>query len=313
MVSKLFDNYRVKLVALSLAIFIWLYVVTEEPYEYALQVPVVVTNLHEDRVVRNDLPERATVLFRGSGKSLIGLMVNPDARIVLDLSRIRYRYTFRLTPDRVRLTHRDPELTAVEVLEPDTITVLLAEKRRRTVPVLPQITVEPAKGYRVNGDVQVSPDSVRATGPKDLVDAMPAVPTQHLVIQNARKDIKREIDLQRVAGDKIKLFPDRVQVFVDLQKVGQRKLTDVPVEIRNHPRGVRVECVPGTLSITLEGAAEVLDHLQKEMIVAYVDYRHWSGDPNAEIAAYIETPPGVSYREVNPSRFRLLVEKEASE
>ncbi len=310
---RLFQNYRAKLVVLALAIFLWFYVVTEEQYEYALDIPVVVVNLREDRVIRNQIPERARVLFEGTGKSLIGLMLNPDARLVLDLRNIRYRYTFHLAPKRVQFDRRNPRLVALRIVHPDTITVLLAEKRRRKLPVQPQITIQPADGYMVVGTVRISPDSAWATGPKDLVDALRAIPTAPLHLENVRSDVKRQVKLQLPSGRKVNIYPDRVELFADVQKLTEKRLTEVPVEIRNHPRSVRVECIPSTLSLTLEGGMEQLVRLRKEDIVAYIDYRRWDGNPDGELTAYIETPPGIRYRDVLPARFRLLVQKGNSE
>jgi YbbR domain-containing protein len=313
MPSRLFQNYRIKLVVVALAIFLWFYVVTEERYEYALDIPVVVVNLREDRVIRNEIPERAEVLFEGTGKALLAMMLNPDARLVLDLSKIRYRYTFRLDPKRVQLDRRDPELVAVKVLQPDTITVLLAEKHRRRLPVNPDVTIHPANGYMVVGDVLVTPDSAWATGPRDLIDTLSAIRTTPVRLKEARGDVKRRVRLLPPGGRMVSIYPERAEIFVDVQKLTETKITGIPVEIRNHPRNLHVESVPSTLSLTLEGGVDLLLQLKKEDIVAYVDFRHWNGDLDGELPAYIETPPGIRYRDVRPARFRLLVEKGASE
>lgn len=78
----LFENLGVKLVALLLAVVVYLHVYTERPASMTLSFPIETADLSDSLVVTRLAPAAVTVELRGTGKQLIRLrLTEPQLKI----------------------------------------------------------------------------------------------------------------------------------------------------------------------------------------------------------------------------------------
>ena len=78
------------------------------------------------------------------------------------------------------------------------------------------------------------------------------------------------------------------------------------------PENVNIYARPSTLSLVLEGGGELLAQLDRNDIIAYLDYNRIKGSPGIEHPAVIKKPPGINYRDVQPKNFKLVFETNSS-
>ena len=76
----------------------------------------------------------------------------------------------------------------------------------------------------------------------------------------------------------------------------------------NVPRGIKVSVIPTSLSIRLQGGVEVLKKVDKNKIQATINYYRNRNKGN-RIPATIQVPKDISFSDVKPQKFELLVEK----
>ncbi|MFQ6116347.1 MAG: YbbR-like domain-containing protein [bacterium] len=313
MTVRLFNNYKIKIVVVVIALFIWFFVVTEDDYEYALEVPVTAINIPENKVLLSEIPNDAKVKIKGSGKALIALSVSRGARLELDLSDVVHKKTFFLEPKNVLLSRPASSLMTEEIISPDSITVLLDDYQKKKVAVATKIKAKSAPGYTIVGEVQINPDSVTISGPKSVVSQVDKVFTKELEYSDLKFDLKETVPLASLPSEKVEISVQQVDVFLDVQKLLEVTIKEVPVEVRNAPRNIIVHVVPSTLSLVLEGGGDLLTGVSRDDIVAYIDYARVKDSPNKEHAVYIDTPPGVSYRDVKPKLFKFVFERRSSQ
>lgn len=310
MKKPLLENYRIKLVVLTVAIVFWFAVVTENDYSYELDIPIVVTNLLPSKTPSSHLPATARVRFEGRGKALLALLFTRDAYVELDLAAVRNSAAVELEPSMVHVPRRNLPVTARQVLSPNTIAIKLSNLHIRTVPIKPMIEIGTQPGYTVVGGVQLAPDSVSLTGPEELLQKILAVLTHKQSYQNLHEKFSAEVELQA--------FPDstwigmplkKTEITVDVQKIIELNLQEIPVRVKNAPAHLRVTAVPSTLSLTIEGGEHLLLSLKREDVVAYLDFSHAQDNELEGHLPEIVTPPGVRYRNVKPASFKLMMER----
>jgi hypothetical protein len=312
MTVKILRNYKIKLIVLTFAIFIWFFVVTENDYEYMIEVPVNILNVPAGKVILNEIPRTAKIKVHGIGKALIALSVSRGARVDLDLSEVERHKTFILEPKNVFFSRAGSSIEAKEIISPDSINIILDDFINKKVVIVPKFDIKPAPGYTVAGDVKLNPDSLLISGPASLVSKIDEISTQEAEYTDLRSDLKEVIDLAPLPSDKITASTDKIEVYLDIQKLLERTISEVPVEVRNAPRNMIVHVVPSTLSLVLEGGADLVSQVSRNDIVAYIDYKRMKNASGRERPAYIETPPGVSYRDVKPKLFKIVLERRSA-
>lgn len=312
MTVKILKNYKIKLIVLTFAVFIWFFVVTENDYEYMIEVPVKVLNVPAGKIILNEIPRTTKVKVHGNGKALIALSVSRGARVDLDLSGIEHRKTFVLEPKNIFFSRASSSIEAKEIISPDSINVILDDFINKKVAIVPKFNIKSAPGYTVVGEVKLNPDSLLISGPASLVSKIYELYTQEAEYTDLRSDLKEIIDLAPLPSEKITTLTNKIEVFLDIQKLLERTISEVPVEVRNAPKNMIVHVVPSTLSLVLEGGAELVSQVSRNDIVAYIDYKRMRNAFGSERPAYIETPPGISYRDVKPKLFKIVLERRRS-
>jgi YbbR domain-containing protein len=309
MKGTLLENYRVKLVVIALATLFWFAVVTENDYEYDIDVPVVLVNTPEGKIPVNDPPATARVRFEGKGRALLALLFSRDARVVLDLDNIRHSHTFNLRPQMVHRPRGGAALTPLQILAPDTVRVQLTNRLEKTIPVIAAVNITTVPGYTVVQPWRLDPDSVKISGPKETVRNIDSVLTVHKEFTSAQQRFSQRLRLQPFPESmRIRLAVDEIDFFADVQKLIEVTLQEIPVQVQNVPARLKVTPVPSTLSLTVEGGEQLLLNLKREDIKAYIDFARIRGSETEGHPAYIRTPDGVRYRDVKPAFFKLIME-----
>lgn len=308
-----FRNFKVKVVVFLLAVVLWFFVITESEYEHIQDVPITVINLAEDKVILNDIPRTGKIKIKGSGKDLIALNVGRGAKLILDLSGVKKKKTFRLEPRNVLLSRGSSGLLTTQVLMPDTVTVFLDDLLTKKVPIIPKIQPKVAPGYTKVGDISLSQDSVEVTGPKSLLTRIRQVNTSDESFSNLKFDLDTDVGLAPLGTPNIELSLDRVHVFQDVQKLVEVNMSGIPVVVRNAPGHLNLYVKPSTLSLVLEGGGELLASVQNTDVIAYLDYNRIKYTPENEHVPVVLPPPGISYRDMKPKTFQLVVEDKVEE
>ncbi len=309
--NVLVENLRVKLLVGILAILFWFAVVTENFYEYDVDVPIVAVNVPDGKIVANDLPAKARVRFEGKGRALLNLLFSREARVVLDLANVRQSHTFILQRQMVQSRRSSAELNPVHVLYPDTVRVKLTKLLEKRVRVSANMKITTIPGYTVVQPFHFEPDSITISGPAEIIRSIDSVATEHKEFSNLQHSLTERFRLQPFPAPQHVAFSENsVQVSVDVEKLIEMTLREIPVQVHNAPAHLKITPAPSTLSLTVEGGEKLLLNLKKENIVAYIDYARMRDTSSTGHPAYIRTPNGVRYRDVKPARFKLILENQ---
>jgi YbbR domain-containing protein len=264
MLDRLVVRWPLKLLAVLLAFLVWLAVTRQHMIPQVYDVPLGV-ELGENLILTGELPNRVAVRLRGPE----GLMRRVDAvglEVRIDVGEGVGDRNVLLQPENV---FGVPNGVDVEFIEPDRLTLSVAHKTSKRVPVEPVFLGEPAEGFAVYGS-RIIPDALVVVGPQDQVEEFERLRTDEI-----RLDGRTSSFSQRVVA-----IPENPEVGI----LNPRDL-EVTVEIDEAPveagfEGVRVvltgqvyeaEINPSAVKITLSGPPSLLRRVQPENLRAVVD------------------------------------------
>jgi YbbR domain-containing protein len=308
MVSHIFNNLATKLIVVVLAILVWFFVKTEDNYRYSFKIPLRVTNLGSDRIINNDVPKRIKITSWGKGRELLSLMLRKEMFYNLDVSRVEHSASFALEKGEIKLTH-ETNIEILNIVDPETVEVKIADLIIKKIPIIMEAEIQTLPGYTVVDEIVLKPDSVEVIGIEANIAKISTIRTQHKIFRNIKRDLQKRIQLEKPANKQVKLLTDEVELTVNIQKLMEKPIYEVPVTVINHPSNLKVTVIPSTLSLILEGGTDLLLNVTKQDVKAYIDYQKVHASKNKNHLAYIETPRGIRYRDVKPKRFKVVVEK----
>ena len=305
---KWLTNYKAKLFSLIFALLLWFFVVTDNHFDHTTTVAVRLINQPEGWILKKEIPSRITVLFRGSGKELLAF-ASRDKEIELDLRESARPRTFRLTVEMITDIPPEMAITPIRIIGTDSVHVELDRFAQKRVRVTPQMTIGPKDGYTMVGAVLLEPDSILVSGPRSVVDTVNQVNVFHREFAGLIKPISGKINFPPPDPSTIEYSESIVRFTVDIQRLGEKSVADIPVEVINIPRGFTVKVVPATFSLRLQGGVELLSRITSEDIAATIDYRSRARYRGKRIPATIVVPADIEFSNARPKDFELIVER----
>ena len=289
-------------------LFLWFYVTTDNQFDHTQYVSLRVINKPSGYILAEPIPSRARVRFRGKGKNLLSLGYR-DKRIEIDLQERAREAVIPLEPGMIKGIPSGAEIHPLRIVEPETVRVRLDRFAAKMVPVKPAMVLLPLDGYTQVGSVVLDPDSVVVSGPKGYVDEILEVSTEDLEYKNLLKEIRGKIALASAGRATLNYSSRAVEFKADIQRIGERVMTEIPIVVLNVPARLKVTAVPSTLSLRIQGGVNVLSKLRKEDVVASIDYGSRHRYRGEKVPANIQVPPGITFSESRPESFELVVER----
>ena len=203
-------------------------------------------------------------------------------------------------------------------------------------------TGTPAKGYLANGEVTVSPATVRIAAKSSILNDISSIqiPADAIDISGASEDVSATVDISEYLPDGARFadssFDGNVTVTVGIEKTAEKDLkvtmddfaiTNVPdgytasfVSISDSEDAITTQSMPETLTLKISGLQSTLDAVTKDDFTFTYDFDALiSGSANDNISgiytadAAITAPAGVTYTGGFHAAIRLSSEQDSSE
>ena len=306
--NKWFNHFKIKCLSFLCALILWLFIATDKHYDYILNVSLHLKNKPAEMILKTSVPSKVKVNFRGSGKELISLVFR-NKYIELDLNQITQSATYAMTVNMIEGIPPDMSVVPLNIVKPDSIKIELDQFAEKRVPIYPNITLIPLDGYIHVGDIILDPDSINIQGPKSLVNAIDHIPTQEKIYRNIIKEIRDKISLMPSSFETLQYSLNTTHFTAEIQRIGERIISDISIQVTNVPENMNVLVVPSTLSLRLQGGVKILSKTTKEDIVARINFLNRNRYERTRIPAMIEVPKDISFSDVKPPFFELIVER----
>jgi YbbR domain-containing protein len=262
-----FRHLGLKVLAITLAIVLWLTVAGEHVVERTLRVPLEFRNIPTALEIVGNTPDNVDVRVRGSS-ALLSRLQTGDIVAVLDLGAARAgSRLFHIRNDEVRA----PFGVEISQVVPATLSIDLEKSATRTVPVIPAVEGEPAPGFVV-GRVSSEPATVDIIGPETHVRQLAEATTEPVSVSGARSRV-RDVVTVGVTDSSVRLVqPQVATVLAEVWPAPvEREVPDVPVRWRNLGAGLRAQVTPSLVRVNVRGSRDPLSSLRSDAVQAFVD------------------------------------------
>ena len=262
-----FRAFGLKLLAVLIAVVLWITVAGEHVVERTLRVPLELRNVPDQLEIVGDPPMTVDVRLRGSS-ALLGRMEPGDVIAIVDLAAARPgSRLFHLRTDEVRR----PYGVEVAQITPVTIGLELETSGRRSVQVVPAVEGDPAPGF-VLGRALATPNTVEVVGPESRLRELTNATTEPISVAGQRANVTDTVTIG-VSDSALRLTrAQSATVTVEvLPAPVERDLPGVPIRWRNLGPQLTARITPTVLRVTVRGRRPSLDAIRAASIDAFVD------------------------------------------
>ena len=268
----IFADWGLKLVALAVALGLWLAVTGQRaPATVRLRNVALHFVLPAEMEIGNEPREQADVILRGSRRVLNALRAG-DVVLTYDASAHRPgERTVRLTPASVTLELPEGvsgEGLTVERIEPASVPLRLERRVEQWVEIEPRLEGKPAEGYELQG-VEARPGRVRVRGPEGHVNALRKATTEAVSVEGRTENFVAQQTAVEIGDRKVVPVDTVVDVIVRVgEPASERSFDAVPVTL---PEGAQGEAQPARAAVTLRGPRSVMRNLRADELAIVLE------------------------------------------
>ncbi|HHT9126188.1 MAG TPA: CdaR family protein [Candidatus Brocadiia bacterium] len=281
-------NIRVKLMALAMAVALWLYATGRHTGELAEDIPLVIST-PPGFTMLNEATNTVTIKVRGPQSlidNLSSMIKNRKVQATHNIAAYekdvgdQVNETILLDKDNLNL----PEGIRLDSITPSKIEVILGKLQKKYLKVRLKKEGEPALGYKITSEF-VYPSDVIVSGPSGALSVATEIDTTPINVNGITTDqnktfpwrvpIEQQITFMLggkeasvpVTCDKVVQVWFTISVQLDIkkfEKIGIKMLqpSDFPYEVKLQDQFIDLQ---------IRGPKLVLDKLQPSDIVAYID------------------------------------------
>lgn len=269
--SKKDEKIKVVLICIVISTTFWFFnALNQDDYTSQISYPVEWIYDQENYIAVGDLPSRVALEVNGGGWDLMtrffGFNMNPVAIELEEPSASKYVLTSQLRGDLSRSL--DP--VSVNFLIQDSLNYNIQPKVARKLKlVFNDAELDFDSDYKLNGEYQLTPDSLEVVGPQSLVYQLPNAIEVSAEVSGIDGDRSLEIDAPELP-DMISASVENLRLSFEVMRfipINERKL----VELVNLPDTTWV-AVPSEISIDYKIGESQFDVTDSSRIRIVADY-----------------------------------------
>ncbi|MFN7972197.1 MAG: CdaR family protein [Acidobacteriota bacterium] len=253
-----------KLLALALAVVVWLRVTGEEKVPLEIPVPLEIQNLPEALTFAEEAPSSVRVRLRAP-RAIIDRINPGDVDAKVDMSGAKLGGNFvPLTASDVRV----PFGAEVVAISPASLRLTIERKVRKSVPVLPDVRGQVPDGYELKG-VSVTPKEVEIEGAEDAVRVAIEAGTEVVLLTGRQAPFTERVNVDPKVNN-VHLTDQRpvsVEIVIE-EKGAERTVTGVKVTCQG---ASDVVLDPPEIAVLLGGPASLVGGITADAIGASVE------------------------------------------
>ena len=212
----LLDNLGLKLVALLLALAVYLNVFTERPASMVVSFPLEFTDLPDSLTLSGLAPADVKAEIRGTGKQFIRLWLT-EPRLKVSLAGVPAGHFDRvISADDLPLLPSD-KIVVERLVGPGRLDLRIERAILRRIPVAPRVEGTPKAGWTWAGTILSDPATLLVRGPMHSIASLDSVRLKSVQVEGRRDTVRA-----RVAPDSLPDWcsadPPTVMVAVPLRR-----------------------------------------------------------------------------------------------
>jgi hypothetical protein len=216
MLKRLTHNLRLKLLALAIALVMWVFVVGQDKAEMTVEVPVEITGISSDMVVTDDVVNKVYARISGPGTLVRRAAAERMVRRVNLAGMGMGEHVFQVLPEDLRL----PAGVSVMRVSPARFSITLAAKVSRQVQVRPALKGDLAEGYEV-AEINLMPPKVTVSGTQKDIENVDWIWTVRMDVSGLKSSTTIRAGLRLPRGKSLHLDPMTVEAEINVRpKVG---------------------------------------------------------------------------------------------
>jgi len=302
------QRWHIFVFSLFFSFLLWVSVNLGGKYQSFINVKVEAVNLPEGKALLEPLPDELKIKFYGSGWQLASMFFNPNLKCELDLSLLKNKNVIPLKTDFPRMVKMPVGVQPIEIF-PESLFVLLDNYVEKRVPIKPEIKVSCINGYGVVGDIEMSPASLKISGPQSVLANIEYWKTAFNEYKEVKERIATIIPLSDTLKGIVGLSNEMIGINIEVQMTAEQEYKNIPITLKDFPEGHSVTILPSRVDVLVRSGVDKLAAFDKNRLKIIISYEQIQRDTLGFLVPDISIPKGLKVIRITPNKFEYVIRK----
>lgn len=304
-------EFIIFLVFLAISTSFWFVMALNETYEREIGVPLRITEVPENVIITEGVPDTVRIVVRDKGYFLFTYFYGDAiSEVALPFKQYAKSNGKGNVPvsDLQKLIY--PMLSAstrIVSVKADKLEFYYNYGLSKRVPVLFDGDIKAVDGYFL-ARTKCTPESVTIYASRQQLDSINEVFTENLMLEEFRDTVVQTLSLRKISG--VKIVPKTVSVTLYGDRLTEKTFS-VPVVPSNMPAGFILRTFPSTVNVKVVAGLSRIASLKSQDFRVIVDYKELEAHPSDKCHLVLSSvPKGVTSATLETSTADYLIEKQ---
>lgn len=298
-IKKGLEDREVKVffVFLFFSTLIWFISKLSNTFEGSTVFNLEYVNVPENKILIEASHDNLEVQLEALGFHFLGMSISGKV-VQIDVSKtVKKADEFFIikTDFKKQIEKQLPSSMKLIEMMSDTLFFNFQEVISKKVPVKPQIKINLAQNYLLDGELVITPDSIVIKGPRNQVDSIVNVMSSKIDLTQLTSNFSRKTAI--VISEELtntSFSNESVTISGKVAKFSEKKIT-LQIEIVNLPKDIIVETFPKKVDVICLGTLEVLKELNISDFQVVADYNELKNNNAKKLSLKLRKKPEKLY------------------
>ncbi|NLC86996.1 MAG: YbbR-like domain-containing protein [Bacteroidales bacterium] len=302
-------NLLTYLFFLLIAFVFWLMLFFQKQnVEGTYRLPLKYTNIPENVVFNNTLPQYIDISVTDNGSEIFKLDIRKRDSLEINVSELAEEGNTILQGEQFRqlLRTKFASSTIIRGYYPMTLSLETSELESKELVVTFDGELTTSRANLIAGDVSFIPEKVMAYGSRESLNQLTTAATEYTLFKNLNATSQLPIKINPVEG--VRFSPSEVEIYIPVVEFTEQSF-DIAITATHLPRNIDVKFFPSrakvSFSVTLEDYVEIVP----EDFAIELDYREFRNNDDGRVELKItKSPASIIDPKISPSSVEFLFE-----
>jgi len=259
-----------------------------------------------DVAIKSEIPASLFLNVNAQGWKLISILLSKDLTFRCALPIKENSYKYQLSSAVTENQWLNGEVKIVD-FSPSYLQIELDKKNSKRVKVVPKAELDFKKGYGLARQLEVFPDSITVYGAKTILNKLGEIATNELSLKDISGQFIERVGLK--TKPEIETEPTQVKIYGDVQKIVDREIRYLPIQLKNAPANKTVLLLPEKISLSVTGGINYLGKITPNDFQVFIDYNDIVSDTLGTVSPTVIPPQYVRLMYLDPERIKYIIKK----
>ena len=289
---------------------VWVLVQFSKTYTQVIEIPVNYINAPLDKSISEERPDHVDLQLQDNGFSIYYYkFFNP--KLEVDLSEAKESNGKLVYSLQNHLSDIEQQLKVDfenSLIVQEEIVVPFQFKKEKMLKVEPRIEVSYAVGFSADEQIQLQPDSIKVSGPEEIIDSLTSVPTRAIKLNKVNDDLNGNVAIDTSSLGELSFYENSVKYFQKVEKFTEGS-AEIAVEVTNVPDDLNLAYFPKTVIVYYQVNLQQFESVSSADFRVICNYKDVKKGDDYMIAQIVEKPEFVNNVRLNERRIQFVIKR----